>query len=69
MLHLKELRKKTKKTQAVTAHLMGLQTTVYQRWEQGLLNPSWEMAIRLAEYFDVSLDYLAGLTNNPKRNF
>ena len=67
LLHLAELRKKTGKTQAITAHLMGLQTTVYQRWEQGIAEPSWEMAIRIAEYFNVSLDYLAGFTDEPRK--
>ena len=31
------------------------------RWEQGLRIPNLESAMMLAEYFGVSLDYLAGL--------
>ena len=31
------------------------------RWEQGLRTPNLESAMILAEYFGVSLDYLAGL--------
>lgn len=66
MEHLKELRHKTKKTQAVTAHLMGFQTTVYQRWENKIAEPTFDNAVKIAEYFNVSLDYLAGIINEPK---
>lgn len=66
MLHLYELRKQTKKSQTITAHLIGVHLNVYQRWESQETNPRWEQAIKIAEYFDVSLDYLAGLTDNPK---
>lgn len=42
------------------------QTVSY--WEKGERVPSFDVATALAEYYDVSLDYLAGLSNNPKRN-
>lgn len=67
MLHLKELREKSKRTQKVTAELIGVHINVWCRWEHGDYNPQWEQAIQIAEYFGVSLDYLAGLTDNPKR--
>jgi transcriptional regulator with XRE-family HTH domain len=38
------------------------------RWELGDRLPPLDVATSLAEYFDVSLDYLAGLSNNPKSN-
>ncbi len=38
------------------------------RWELGKRLPPLDVATTLAEYFDVSLDYLVGLSNNPKRN-
>ncbi|CUH97188.1 hypothetical protein P22_3315 [Propionispora sp. 2/2-37] len=37
-------------------------------WEKGERTPSLEMATALAEYYDVSLDYLVGLSSNPKRD-
>lgn len=67
MLKLYELRKKKGITQRVCAELMGLQTTVYQRWESGEREPQFDKAIMLAEFFNVSLDYLAGFTDDPKR--
>ena len=32
----------------------------------GLRRPSLEIALMLAQFFDVSLDWLAGRTNNPQ---
>lgn len=34
-------------------------------YENGNKRPSLEMLIKLATYFDVSLDYLIGRTDNP----
>ncbi|MBP2659270.1 MAG: transcriptional regulator, family [Firmicutes bacterium] len=36
-------------------------------WEKGDRLPSLDVATTLAEYFKVSLDYLVGLSDNPKR--
>lgn len=65
MLNLNELRKKKGISQEVCANLMGKQTTVYQRWEQGLREPKFNDAMLLAQFFGVSLDYLAGFTDDP----
>ena len=40
----------------------------YQRYEYGERKPSFDMLIALADYFDVSIDYLVGRTDNPKVN-
>lgn len=36
-------------------------------WENGYRAPSLEATIEIANYFEVSLDYLVGLSDNPKR--
>lgn len=41
-----------------------LDKSMVSRWENGKNEPSLERAKALAEYFDVSLDYLIGLTDN-----
>lgn len=41
------------------------QTVSY--WEKGDRLPPLDIVTALAEYYDVSLDYLAGLSDNPKR--
>ncbi len=67
MKHLVELRAKTGRTQEATAELLGEYTTTYQRWEQGICEPTFAKAIKIAEYFNVSLDYLAGLIDEPRK--
>lgn len=54
--------------QHVVAELCGLNQSTIQRYEQGERNPGLKELIRLANCFEVSIDYLAGLTDNPKRN-
>lgn len=48
---------------AMAADLFVNQTAVSQ-WERGATNPSTETALRLAEYFNVSVDYLLGVSDN-----
>ena len=35
-------------------------------WRRGEKSPTLENAIKLADYFDVSLDYLVGRSDEPK---
>ena len=39
----------------------------YFRYEQGYRDIPTDILIRLAEIYQVSVDYLLGLTDNPKR--
>ncbi|MDO4419120.1 MAG: helix-turn-helix transcriptional regulator [Ruminococcus sp.] len=57
---VRELREDSDKTQKEIAELLNMQLTVYRRYESGERElPLWA-AIRLAEYYKVSLDYLVG---------
>ena len=38
----------------------------YQRYEYGTREPAYQKLLALADFFNVSLDYLVGRTNNPK---
>lgn len=60
---LKELRKDANLSQKqLSINLNGrIDQSAIARWEQGLRTPNLESAMLLAEYFGVSLDYLAGL--------
>ena len=40
----------------------------YQRYEYGEREPNASTLLALADYFDVSVDYLLGRTDNPKIN-
>ena len=62
---LKQLRKEKKLKQSDMAELLELTTRHYQQIEYGKVNISTLTLIFLADYFDVSLDYLVGRTDNP----
>lgn len=62
---IKDLREDHDKTQAEVASSIGLYTTTYQRYERGEREIPFDIAICLAKYYDVSLDYLAGLIPTP----
>ena len=40
----------------------------YQRYERGTQQPTLPVLCALADFFDVSLDYLVGRTDNPEVN-
>lgn len=47
------------------AELLKITPRNYQRYENGEVDPPTSKTVFLADYFDVSLDYLVGRTNNP----
>ena len=63
---LKELRQSRNLTQKKVYTAIGVAPIVYQRYEYGH-SPSFENLIALADYFDVSLDYLVGRSDDPAR--
>lgn len=46
---------------------IGLSRTAYYRYENGEREPTASTLIALADYFNVSLDYLVGRSDNPAR--
>ena len=63
---VRDLREDADKTQADIAKMLNMQTTVYQRYERGERElPLWA-AIKLADHYKVSLDYLVGRENIKK---
>lgn len=63
---LEDLRIDLDKTQADIAHYLGCQREVYRRYEKGTRQIPVDMLIRLAELYNVSIDYIVGLTNETK---
>ena len=61
-MKLKELRKRKNITQACIAKNMDISTQVYSRYERGDREPSLETLIKLADYFNVTIDELLGRT-------
>lgn len=57
-MKLKELRKTRKITQQEFAKNFGLPLRTYNAYENGEYEPNIETLIKLADYYNVSLDYL-----------
>lgn len=65
---LKVCRKKDNLTQKQVAQKIGTSEQNYQRYERGSQQPTLPVLVALADCFDVSLDYLAGRSDNPEIN-
>ena len=59
----KELKKEKGVTHQQIADYMGLQTRTVQYYTSGKLKPDYYGLLKLADFFEVSLDYLTGRTN------
>ena len=62
---LKQLRKDLGITQKQTAEAINTTEQNYQRYERGCQQPTLPVLIALADYFNVSIDYLVGRTDCP----
>lgn len=60
---LRQLRKKKKMTQRQLADKLGMNKSNISRYEQNIQVPSHEVMVELAAIFNVSLDYLTGLSD------
>ena len=47
------------------ADKLHMQRTTYHNYETGKRELPFELALTLANFYDVSLDYIGGLTNDP----
>ena len=59
---MRELRAEKRKTQRELAEFLGMKLRGYQCYEMGETEPSLDKLFRLADYYQVSLDYLTGRT-------
>ena len=55
------------KSQSEIAELLGVLQEQYSRWETGKRELPMHHFITLARYYNVSLDYLAGLVDTPRK--
>lgn len=63
---LKYLRIKNNKSQKELAKLLSVGVSTISNYETGRNEPSYEKLIILAKYFNVSIDYLLGYSENKK---
>lgn len=59
--NLLALRLKNKETQKDVADMLGINVTVYARYERGERDLPLSIAKKLAKLYNVSIDYLAGI--------
>jgi transcriptional regulator with XRE-family HTH domain len=66
---LRDLRHDRDLTQAQVAELFFLQLTQYRRYENGESDLPLECAKKFAIYYNVSIDYIAGIIDTPRKIF
>ena len=64
---LKDLREDNDLTQNQLIEILDMHKTTYTNYEQGKREIPFELAIRLAKIYNISLDYIAELTNEPRQ--
>ena len=67
-IRLKELRVKNGTLQKELASLLQISDRQFRSYEAGKVDPPTSKSILLANYFNVSLDYLVGLSDDPTRH-
>lgn len=65
---LKELRESRRIYQREFAEILGMSFRGYQNYETGQSEPKLATLIAIADYFQVSIDYLVGRTDVPGVN-
>ncbi len=63
---LRNLREDFDMSQAEIAKIIKTTQSYYAQYENGYRAMPFDRVIILAKFYDVSLDYIAGLTENPK---
>lgn len=64
---LRDLREDADKSQKEIAELIGTSQSYYAQYENGKRAIPFDRMVALAKYYNVSLDYLAGLIDTPRK--
>ena len=62
---LRDLREDHDLTQTEFAKIISVSQRVYSNYECGQVEPSLETLIKICDYYNISIDYLIGRTDNP----
>ena len=63
---IRNLRIDNNLTQEQLAKYLNVKQNTYSQYELGVLNYPVDVLIKLAHFYKTSVDYLLGLTDNPK---
>ena len=64
---IRDLREDADLKQREVAEMLNCSQRVYSNYELGQRDIPTDVLIKLSNYYQVSTDYILGLTNNPKR--
>ena len=64
---IRDLREDRDLNQTQVAEMLGMSQTGYSKYETGENDIPTEILIKLANFYNVSIDFLLGQTNNPNR--
>ena len=62
-MRLKDLREDSDLTQQMIADYLNIKQNTYCQYEKGVRQIPIDLLIRLAQYYNVSVDYILNLTN------
>ena len=68
MERIKELRKEKSITMKRLGEIIGVSEGAVSQYENGKRQPDYDTLKKIADFFDVSTDYLLGRTDNPQQN-
>ena len=66
IIRIRNLREDADKTQQEIAEYLGTSQTMYARYERGANEMPIRNLIKLSDYYQVSLDYLCGRTDEKR---
>ena len=67
-MRIKDLREDRDYTQKFVSSYLVCDQSLYSKYERGERAVPLEVVIKLAKLYNTSLDYLVGLTDDPKRH-
>ena len=66
--NLRSIREDNDIKQKDVAKYLNVSQNTYSQYENGIISLTAEVLIKLAEYYNVSIDYLLDRTDNPKKS-
>ena len=64
---IRDLREDRDLNQTAIAHMLGMSQTGYSKYETGENDIPTAILIKLARFYETSIDYLLGETDDPRR--
>jgi len=65
-MRLKDIREDNDLTQAYIAKILNIKQNTYSQYETGNRQIPLDLLIKLADYYNVSIDYILRRTDNPR---